>query len=259
MKESGLLRRCCPSGSLLVAAALALLLHGAWYFLWARPWTPSGTAPRAVEAPRFTYLTAAQSGRIEEERRLGSPVLFALPSAQGFSGNPAASAPIPAALRTASSETVALTRTLAREDGGNYLRRLDQTVGATAPAPPATAATTHRAFTTATGSTGFVVRLYWPDGAPSVRAGLPGAGVLAPVLKDRPWELTAVLEFDALGSVQHVFIEKPTSLRERNEFVARTLRAIRIESGGVESRVRVLVQYDQDGGSRTLTRGAVQP
>ena len=79
------------------------------------------------------------------------------------------------------------------------------------------------------------------------------------MLQDRPWEVAALLEFDAQGSVRHVFLEKPTPMRERNEFLARTLRAIRIENGGVETRARLVVQYDQDGVSRTLGAGGGRP
>lgn len=247
--------RITPSG--VGAFALALALHGLWWFTLARTWHPNLRPESHPTSPALTYLPA--SSAMSEARHLGSPVLFALPSELGFSGRSGQGLDrAPDALRIAAGEPVLLAQAPSANPAPVFLRSLEQVV-ASAPSralPPPEAA---RAFAVPAGTTGFVLRVYWPDGTPAVRGGLPGAGVLAAVLQDRPWELGAVLEFDAQGGVRHVFIEKPTSSRERNEAVSRALRAVRIDSGGRESRSRVVVQYDQDAGPRAPAGGAGRP
>lgn len=247
--------RITPSG--LGAFALAVALHGAWWFALARTWHPHLSPASTTAAPAMVYLP--DSASMAEARSLGSPVLFALPSELGFSGRSGHGLDrAPNALRAAAGEPVLLARTTSATPPPVFLRSLEEVVTSAVPSVvlrPESA----RTFATPAGTTGFVLRVYWPDGAPAVRGGLPGAGVLAAVLQDRPWELGAVLEFDALGGVRHVLIEKPTLSRERNEAVARALRAIRIDGGGQESRTRVVVQYDQDAGPRAPAGGAGRP
>lgn len=241
----------------LAAFGLALLLHAGWWFAWGRSWTLDFTPVPLAEHPRLAYLppTPLQA----EARLLGSPALFALPHAVGFSGDENRGRDrAPSALQVAPRDPRLLARPGDKPPAPDYLRSLRQTVVETGTELPWTPTAT-RAFSTPAGATGFVVRVYWPDGAPAVRGGLPGAGVLAPVLQDKPWELAAMLVFDEQGGVRNVFIEKPTTSRERNEAITRALRAVRIDSGGQESRARVVVQYDQDGGPKAPAGGAVRP
>lgn len=258
MSESATPPRASEPGYLGLAAALALLAHGGWFYFYARPWTPETSPAAVVEAPRLTYLAAAQHSAIQEERLLGSPVLFALPSPQGFSGkNPAALSVTPSSMRAAGGESLLLARSDVPAPSPDFLRPLAQTVAQ--PGELEFSGVEPRAEVGRPGSTGFAVRVYWPDGAPSVRSGLPGAGVLAPVLKDRPWDLVALLEFDEQGGVRHVFLEKPTADRERNEFLARTLRGLRIDPAGAQTWARLALQYEQDSASRILGAGANRP
>lgn len=237
------------------AFAVALALHGAWWFLLARYWHPAGSARPLPEAPRLAYLPDARE--TGEARAFGSPVLFALPTELGFSGGDRLSLDrAPAGLKGMGASPVLQGRPPAENTADGYLPGLEQLVNRTAPVAPV-AGEPERAFSLAVGATGFALRIYWPDGTPPVRSGLPGAGVLAALLKDKPWELEALLEFDPQGGVRHVLIEKPTPERERNELVARALRAIRIE-GGQASRARVVVQYDQDAVPRTAGSEAVR-
>ena len=239
------------SRSICAAGALALALHGAWWYFLARPWTVAAPPLRPVDAPGMTLLPSSYVR--SDAHLLGSPVLFALPSVFGFSGQVGREVDrAPAVLHAPPRQPVLLERDPAGEPAPDFLRGLGQTV--TGPGvgstwvPPVTPA-----FASPAGATGFVVRVYWPDGPPAVQSGLPGAGVLAPLLKDQAWELAAMLIFDAQGGVRHVFIEKTTTSRERTEAVARALRDLRITPAGQESRSRVVVQYDQDAG------GAVRP
>ena len=241
------------SASALAAGVVALALNGAWWYFLARPWSPAVPLAPVAESPRMTYLP----GLAREARALGSPVLFALPSAAGFSGGLRVP-PVPQALRVTGGEPVLLARSSVPASAGHYLPELGQLVTGTNRAP-AWRPGADRVFTALAGSTSFAVRVYWPDGAPVVRSGLPGAGVLAPVLQDRPWELGALLEFDGQGGVQHVFIEKPTTSRERNDTLVRALRAIRIDNGGQPTRSRVVVQYEQEAGARPPAGAAAKP
>jgi hypothetical protein len=245
-----------PSPALLTALALSVLLHGAWWFMLGRTWAPSAADPVAPPSPRLVYVRPGHDA-VAEVRRLGSPMMFSLPHPGGFSGERAVSPSVPSAVRGQSTSTRWMEWDATRSAGVDYQGALTQTM---ARVP------TRRTFTPvapvfrpAVGATGFVLRILWPDGEPGVRTGLPGAGVLAGVLQDRPWELAALLEFDARGGVQHVFIEKPTPSRERNEAVARALRAVRIEPGADERRTRVLVQYDQQVGARPPPGGGARP
>lgn len=248
-------RRISPS--VWVAGALALALHGAWWYVLARPWTTAAPPLRTKDAPRITLLPSSYTR--SEAHLLGSPILFALPSGLGFSGQAGREVDrAPAALQAPPRQPVLLDRDATAEPAPDFLRDLEQTVAGpgagTTWVPPVTPA-----FTSTSGSTGFVVRVYWPDGAPAVQGGLPGAGVLAPLLKDQPWELGAMVIFDAQGGVRHVFVEKTTTSREYTEFAARALRDLRIAPDGQETRFRVVVQYEQDAGSRVPAGGAVRP
>ncbi len=247
-------------GYLGLAVALALLTHGGWFYFYALPWTPETSASVAVAPPRLTYLSAAQRSAIQEERIVGSPVLFALPSPQGFSGkDPAALSHSPSSMRAANPEALLLDRSEVSAPGPDFLRPLEQTMDQRPSGPRDFSGVEPRPAPARPGSTGFAVRVYWPDGAPTVRSGMPGAGLLAPVLKDRPWDLVALLEFDEQGGVRHVFLEKPTPDRERNEFLARTLRGLRIDPAGAQTWARLALQYEQDSASRILGAGANRP
>ena len=119
---------------------------------------------------------------------------------------------------------------------------------ALAPAEPA--------FASAGQTTGYVLRVQWVDGPPR----LQGAGVntrdLAPYLEQRPWQATAVLQFDEFGTVRSVFLEEATSSRERNEAVVRALRRLRVAPGDRPAPLaRVQLQYDQSG----LPQAALSP
>ena len=237
-------------------AFLALLvagLHLAWLAYAAHSWNPPTPAPTASEPPRMILLDYLPSAPELGARELGSPVLFAFPSAPGFSGIARASRThVPSVLQADGSEPVLLDGPVrdagpAAAAAAQELPHLLASASAAPAAPPADAPV----FSAAPGSTGFVLQVYWPDGLPAVRSGLPGAGLLAPVLKDRAWELAALLVFDATGMVQNIFLEKPTSQRERNDTVIRALRQLRIEPPGAEVRARIALVYDQGAPLRT--------
>lgn len=245
------------SRSIWAAGALALALHGAWWYFLARSWTVAAPPLLPADAPRMTLLPSSYAR--SDVHLLGSPVLFALPSGFGFSGQVGREVDrAPAVLQPPPRHPVLLERDSAGAPAPDFLRSLGQTV--TGPGSGRTwVSPVHPAFASPVGATGFVVRVYWPDGPPPVLGGLPGAGVLAPVLKDQAWEIGAMLIFDAQGGVRHVFMEKTTTSRERTDFVVRALRDLRITPAGQESRSRVVVQYDQDAGPRAPAGGAVRP
>lgn len=245
------------SRSAWVAGAVALALHGVWWYFLARSWTVSTTPWLTPVSPSVSLLPSSYVH--SDPHHVGSPLLFALPSQLGFSGqsNPQVGG-TPAALQAPPRRAVLLNRGSTSEAGFDFLRDLTQTVAATL-SLPVTVPSVARTLTLPAGTTGFVVRVYWPDGSPAVRSGLPGAGVLAPLLQDRPWELGAMLIFDAQGGVRNVFVERTTTSRERTEAVVRALRDIRIEPTGQEERTRVVVHYDQDAGPRAPAGGVARP
>lgn len=232
----------------LVAFAVAAALHAWWWMESARPWRPD-LAPRVLrEAPRLSYLGLEASRPDPGAADLWSPVLFALPSSAGFSPRADRVSLSPRnALRAGPGESALLDEgALPTAPAPGFLRSLQETVAALP--PPLDLAPEEPAFASAGQATGYVLRVQWVDGPPH----LQGAGVntrdLAPYLEQRPWQATAVLQFDEFGTVRSVFLEEATSSRERNEAVVRALRRLRVAPGERPAPLaRVQLQYDQTG------------
>jgi hypothetical protein len=232
----------------LLALALAVGLHAWWWFESARPWQPDlrPRVPRA--APRLSYLVPKADAPRGDARDAWSPVLFALPSPAGFSPPADRPALMPGTmLRAGSGESVLLDdRAPMRAGPLDFLPTLRETVAAGS--NELDFAADDPAFARAGPTTGFALRVQWVDGPPRLQGPGVNARDLAPYLDQRPWQVTAALQFDAFGAVRSVFLEEPTPSRERNEAVVRVLRRLRVAPGDEASPLaRVQLQYDQGG------------
>ncbi len=215
-------------------AGVAALAHRTW---------PLAFSMRAAPfVPHLAYLPDGESRAglaawDQDPRALGSPVLFALPTAAGFSPTRSARVfPASPALQE-------------RRNAGLWLDRMP----ADAPAPELlrdrTAAELEGALSARWGRlpqvkdpfappvvTSAVVVLEWPDGRPELASGLPLA--IDPALDEKVWEVHARLFFSDRGDVRSVFVEQSTATRERTDSLVRAL--YRLHTGpGAESSVRV--------------------
>jgi hypothetical protein len=233
-----------------LAALMAAAFMAGWAWLAEATWT---TPPDARTAPHVTRLThwpdaAEGPGAMawdRDPRALWSPVLFALPTAVGFSaprqpGEQAAAAPW-----------------LASRDGGGLL--LQWLPSAPPPVPalqPRTRAEVDEALAnrwtrvprpgdpfSSAPVTGAVLHLEWPDGAPDLAGPVPDLLSPPAAPDERGWELAATLYVSERGDVQGVFLEPNNVPRERAEQVVRQLRRIRLNPGRAQQvRIALMLQ-----------------
>ncbi len=223
-------------------AALSVLMVG----LWARWMAVSchDISPSSVPVGAFRVRSVAAAVDRQATLPAGSPVLFSLPTSAGFSSRPTPVGRSSDVVTAPAGPLPLLDRPPARQ-GGAARSPVDGASLALDVEPA------ERVFNGVVAGTSFALRVFWPDGAPRVRSGLPGAGELAAYLGDKPWELGAVVAFDAGGEASHVFLERPTMSRERNEQVGRALHRLRIDPPeGQPSRVRLVLRYEQEAAPR---------
>jgi hypothetical protein len=225
------------------AGALALALHGAWWW-YARNWTTPVASIGSATSARLQWWPPAEPDAAPAQL-LWSPVLFALPSEVGFSRSGVGpDAPPRPSLRANRERAVLLDAPAGPAFPlPDYLPSVEDTVRAhvwdwapTAGGP---------VFDLAGRTTGFVLRVSWPDGQPALRASGVGLEALAPWLDEKPWEALAYLQFSEQGTVRSVFLEKATASRDRNEALARGLRRLRVDPSERPFACRVLLQYDR--------------
>ena len=232
-----------------LAALMASLFMGGWAWLAEATWT----APRAArEVPHVAKLAhwpdAAQGpGAMawdRDPRAIWSPVLFALPTAVGFS------AP------RMPGEQAAAAWLSARESGGLLLQWLPDPPPPEPPLQPRTRMEVDEALAqrwtrvprpgdpfAAPAVTGAVLHLEWPDGVPDLAAPVPDLLVPPAAPDERGWELAATLYVSERGDVSGVFLEPNNAPRERAERISRQLRRIRLNPGRAQQiRISLMLQ-----------------
>lgn len=228
------------------AVLLAVLFHAGMFLLVQATWPPVLRAHTTPLAPHLAYLPDEASGMggsawDADPRALNSPVLFALPTAAGFSPSsragiqtlpPLARATAPASLwldrlPASAPDPEPLHARTAPEVEDIWVKRW---VALSALEDPYAVPL----------STAAVLRVDWPEGKPDIVAGLPLA--LTPVSGDgeKPWTATASVYFSEFGDVQNVFIEQSTASRDQTAVIPPALYRLRIAPGrAVSARVKL--------------------
>jgi hypothetical protein len=213
------------------ASGLAVALHGLLFFA-ARPGLNGGRVGGIPVSPRTYYLAPvpAQLPMARTEMRiLGSPVLFALPSSLGFS-------------RALMQQDVS-TRldTLSRPQQSEQFLAID----------PAAGDATRQLVTPGlmvSSMSGGIPAL--PNGiypaavnrpsarrvtiVPALRERLIGGIVLPPALNQevpQGWEVSATMSVSGLGTVEHVFLNRPLEPPALNQQVLQLLYGLRFKPG----------------------------
>ena len=234
---------------------VALLCTIAFLASWAAIAHSSLSARPAVSAPpaavRMRWLPDAEAGPgasvwDRDPRALWSPVLFALPTAVGFSPDRTRQgARAPAVAGVPPAGDLLLGRNPRPEPGPApaplhgrtpmEIADLQERRWAAIPAPA-------DPFSIAS-HTNSLLHVEWPDGSPEFLAGVPLGLQPPPLAGERGWEVSALLYFNDGGEVRSVFIEQSTAPRERGESVQRALRRLRIVPGRADAvRVNLYLQ-----------------
>jgi hypothetical protein len=223
--------------------AIAAGCHVAWLLV--LPGMPERAEASVPPPPRIALMPRLPEARPGVDVRLvGSPELFALPSARGFS------APL-------LGERVQFAPSLQRAPPAPYLAPRPEPV-ASLPAPEAgdlarlgraaaSAFDLHAprapAFAPLPPSTSVVLYITWTDTTGGVRGVSVDVGPVDPWVDTRPWSAEAILDVNEAGAVDHVFLEKPTATKDRNAALVRILATLRFESGPPRSS-RLTVRYE---------------
>ncbi len=222
-----------------LAAALAVILHLA-LFVVVRPSPAKGLSVEST--PPDTYYLAKAGDRLPgdeiDPRQVWSPLLFSLPSEQGFSNDSLS--------KTPRSPTFDLS-----PSGLGLFLELD------APTRTTGAQILPQAFMlTAVEKTGpqLPVSEFQPEGkllsarrvyvAPELKERLVGGIILPPELNKEvaeAWEVHASISISEEGEVRHVFLDHPLEPLQFNSQVQRLLRSLRFKPGAssVEGRIEI--------------------
>ena len=224
-------------------ALTALALHLVWWYA-----VPARRATAAVPAPArpaFSYLGARHGGvpRAEDEvLSMWSPVLFSVPTRMGFSApllrdadglrppdNPALAVPILAARGTY------LPPGMGPGPHDQLVSAMSSLVVRTV-APPA--------FPPRKAGTNVLLHIIWTDQRGAPRYQSVDVANADPWVDRKPWDAQAFLELDEQGAVTHVFLEKPTPLKDRNAALIRVLAALRMGPDDMARSGRVTVRSE---------------
>lgn len=221
-------------------AAISIALHAGWWLL-----VPAGSAmpePRERAAPpAFAYAggTAASGGDL---LAVWSPVLFSVPTRMGFSAplladvanltppqNPNPAAPVLA--ERGSYQPPAA--------GPGPHARLTSSISSLV-----VRAVSAPAFAPRKSSTNILLHILWTDQRGTPRYQSVDVGGADPWTDRKPWEAQAVLELSEQGSVNHVFLEKPTTSKDRNAALVRILSALNMGPHDMARFGRVTVRFE---------------
>jgi hypothetical protein len=216
---------------LLLASALAVALHGL-LFLAVRPGLNGGRVGGMPVAPQTSYLPRAP-GKLpmagNEVRILGSPVLFSLPSGMGFS-------------RALMQQDVA-TRldTLSRPQESEQFLAIDTAARDTARqlVTPDLLLSSGKGGAPALPEGIFPASENRPSArrvtiVPELKERLIGGIVLPPALNQevpQGWEVSASMSVSELGTVEHVFLNRPLEPAALNQQVLQLLYGLRFKPG----------------------------
>jgi hypothetical protein len=199
---------------------LAALLTLVWYAFWGFWLSPMEHAPvvGASGAPSVSFLPEPAVGRdaiAEDARALWSPAVFSLPSEAGFSrgaltngigGRPPLDVP--------GSEALYLPppRSAASDSAFQFVPDLEESVRESLTNLPDRLPDAYVFGATATTGTGVQVELFSGLERRRIRTmNVPPDDVL---LKDKPWEVAAFVEFNPEGKVSGVFLETKSSFED---------------------------------------------
>jgi hypothetical protein len=100
------------------------------------------------------------------------------------------------------------------------------------------------AFAPRKSSTNITLHILWTDQRGVPRYQSVDVGGAEPWVDRKPWDAQAVLELDAQGSVTHVFLEKPTTSKDRNAALVRILSALNMGPHDMARFGRVIVRSE---------------
>lgn len=215
-------------------------------------WPPVSESRAAPFVPHLVFQPDSTS-RVgvatwdSDPRALASPVLFALPTAVGFSPSVggAVFAP-PPLLRDRAGSALWLDRMPIEEPARAVLgERTGPEVERVLSSRWTHLPLLNDPFAQPL-STGAVMQVEWPDGAPPLVGTDPLLLDLPASQDEKPWDAVAYIYFSSAGEARSVFIEQSTASGERNDAIARSLRKLRIERGHEQGvRVKLFLQRPQ--------------
>ncbi len=234
--------------NLWIAVALALGLHALW-FIRVPEFPLALDKPPAAPVLQTMFFHEDPAELLERKlsedvRALQSPSMFSLPTPMGFSRpflgerrslRPPLEGPGQEPSPSGMPSNALPQGSLATDGHGTLLRGIEwQRAGS---------GHESEAFPAAPAATGAVLRIAWMDSVKGLRNQSrpvePGSVWDDP----KPWEALAYVEFDDLGNVKHVLLEKPTSSPARNEEIVRALRGYHSKPGALGQSGYVTLRY----------------
>ncbi len=231
----------------LLAFALALALHTSWWLgLPAVAMVRTGT--EIEHGPYVEYLPApvreaSDAMRAMDVREFRSPTVFSLPTSVGFSRDSLAQplvTPPPVALTSAPP----VFRNRDENPAPRVMETHPEAVALRSPSSDAHPVQLLPTFARRDLDTNAVVQLIWLE---ELAASKPQTIAVAPgsVWDDeKPWEAVASVVVNPEGTLNHVFIEKPTASAKRNMEFARYLRAAHVEPSDGPRSGRVIARFN---------------
>jgi hypothetical protein len=214
---------------------LATVMALVWYAFWGFWLSPIEQVPKAgvSGAPSVRFLPEPGPGNdaiAADVRALWSPAIFSLPSEVGFSsgaltngigGRPPLQGPGSDSLFLAPPSSAPL------ESGFRFAPTLEQSVRETLTNLPDCLPEAYVFGVTATTGTGVQVELSSGLEQKRIRTmDVPPEDVL---LKDKPWEVAAFVEFNKEGKASGVFLETKSSFEDVDASLVRTLWRWQVE------------------------------
>jgi hypothetical protein len=214
------------SGHNVLGWFLAVMMAVVWYAFWGFWLSPIEPVTKAgiSGAPAVSFLSGSGNSAAADARAVWSPWIFSLPSEAGFSrgaltnrigGRPPLEVPGRDALFLAPPSIVAA------ESGFRFAPDLEDSVREALPNLPDRLSESCIFGDTASTGTGVQVEL--ASGLERTRfrtMDVPQDDVL---LKDKPWEVTAFVEFNNEGKVSRVFMEAKSSFDDVDAVLVRSL------------------------------------
>ncbi len=225
---------------------MTIAFHAACAALLQATWPPPGRSPPSEPVPRFAYMIEPETGPgpdawDRDPRALRSPVLFALPTAAGFSPARRRYVETLPSLRMSGADDLLLGRMPVSEEAKRLHPRTASEVADTFRTRWAAIDTDADPFFIPHGAAN-PLWVEWPDGAPEWVSGLPLELKPLPAPGERAWDAAALVHVSEAGEVSSVFLTRATPDRERNDAIVRALRKLRAAPGRA-GRYAVNVYY----------------
>lgn len=179
-------------------------------------------------------------------RMIRSPTVFSLPTPIGFSRNsleqplltppPVDIAAVPPAFRIRNGE-------MDPNEGRSAMQGRPVGVALT-PIELARPVVPSPTFVRRGTETNAAIQLIWMDGLGANKSQAIPVEPGSIWDDEKPWEAIAVVVVDPEGSVNHIFIEKPTASAKRNLEFARLLRSLHVTPTGAAATGRLIARYN---------------